>query len=146
MIRKYTLTFAFLALSTSLAHADCPVDNPFLSCTVKGGQKALEVCRSDQDASYWFGPRNGKAELSLTAKAGEFSYTPWPGVGRTIWEELAFYNNGVTYTVYGAHERIWPEDEAAEVKVITSGGVIVSQDGKELAHLRCDEGTVVFPW
>lgn len=143
---RHALALAALTLAAP-ARADCPVGaDVFMTCTFSNGAKRLETCRGDGLASYWFGKSDGRAELALTAQAGEFSYTPWPGVSRTIWEELSFQNNGVTYTVQGAHERIWPESQDAEVTVITTGGVIVSQNGTDLARLTCDPGSVDFRW
>lgn len=142
-----TIAFSLAVLLPSLANAACPVgESEFVSCTLKKGKKKLETCRGEDHASYWFGPSGGKAELALTARKGEYLHRPWSGVSKTIWEELEFENNGVSYTVFGAHERIWPEAEGGDVKVITHGGVTVGQNGKELARLECDAGSVSFNW
>ena len=125
----------------------CPVgEKKFVSCTLKNGQKKLETCRGDDSASYWFGSFGGKAELALTARKGEYLYRPWPGVSRTIWEELEFENNVVSYTVTGAKTRIWTEKEEIGVDVINSGGVTVSENGIEIAHVECDAGSVLYVW
>ncbi|MBU2983607.1 hypothetical protein KO498_17500 [Lentibacter algarum] len=129
------------------ALADCATpDSHFVSCTLKGGTKRLEVCRDEHSASYWFGSINGKAELALTAKVGEFIYRPWPGIGSTIWEELIFINNGISYAVYGAHQRNYPDHDDGEVTVVTVAGIVVRQGEKELGELRCDAGSAKFTY
>ena len=86
--------------------------------------------------SYAFGRSEAAPDLSLQRHVREVNMVPWPGVGGSIWEEFTFENKGTHYTVYYAQER----DPSADVPL--SGGVIVEQGGQELAHLRCDGGSV----
>ncbi|MDC0658012.1 hypothetical protein N6L27_08410 [Leisingera sp. SS27] len=62
--------------------------------------------------------------------------TPWPGIGGSIWEEVIFTSADVRYIVYHSISK----DPGAQIPV--EGGVVVEQSGKELAHLRCDPGSV----
>lgn len=115
----------------------CPAGSETLvSCTLKGGSKELTTCLQGDQVSYAFGSRGGNADLELQRNVREVNMVPWPGVGSSIWEEFTFENKGTSYTVYYSQER----DPVAEEPL--SGGVIVEQGGKELAHLQCDPGSV----
>ena len=139
--------FVLALMVPGFASAGCAVgETEFVSCTLKDGKKKLETCRGEARASYWFGSPAGKADLALTVQDTQFEHTPWSGMGATIWEELAFRNSDVTYTVFGAIDRFYPEEEGGEVEVFVSAGIVVSQAGKELARLECDPGSVSFNW
>ena len=117
-----------------------------MSCTLSDGRKVLEVCVDTNVASYRFGKAGQPAELSLTAPVGTFEYTPWPGIGRNIYEEIIFENNGVHYVVQASHERMFPEHDDGEVTVISHGSVTVLQGQQQIAHLQCDAGSVDFSY
>lgn len=91
--------------------------------------------KGDQ-VSYAFGRSEAAPDLSLQRHVREVNMVPWPGIGGSIWEEFTFENKGTSYTVYYSQER----DPGAKEPL--SGGVVVEQGGKELAHLRCDKGSV----
>lgn len=124
-----------LAVLASTASADCPTGaQELVSCTLKGGRKVLTTCLMDQTASYSFGAAHKAPDLHLTRHVRDVDYTPWPGIGRTIWEEFSFENKGVRYLVH------FSVDKAPGS--VMQGGVIVMQGETELASLDCDPGSV----
>lgn len=120
-----------LALLAAPAHAACQGDEAF-SCTI--GRKALEVCSWKGALIYAYG-RDGKPELTLSEPLETVSFTPWPGIGRAIWDTVAFENDGITYEVWTSFDKM---DETA----VLEGGVTVMQGDATLATLVCDKGSV----
>ncbi len=115
----------------------CPAGSETLvSCTLKDGSKMLTTCLQGDQVRYAFGRSGGDPDLALLRNVRDVNMVPWPGIGSSIWEEFTFDNEGTSYTIYYSQER----DPGAEEPL--SGGVIVEQSGKELAHLRCDKGSV----
>lgn len=111
--------------------AACQEDLVF-SCPI--GKKVVEVCSFRGELTYTFG-REGSPELALSEPLETVAYTPWPGIGRAIWDSVAFQNEGVTYEVWTSFDRM---DETA----VLEGGVNVMQGDKTLASLTCDKGSV----
>ncbi len=109
-----------------------------------GEGKSVGVTLEDGTAIYAF--RHPTNSLTLTRDVQDVHLTPWPGIGRTIWEEVAFENAGFRYLVYASIERIYPEDESAEIETSVSGGIIVSRGETRIAELSCLAGTIDFPW
>lgn len=120
-----------LALLAAPAHAACPGDEAF-SCQI--GAKALQVCYWKGVLTYSFGP-DGKPELVLNEPLETVAFTPWPGVGSSFWETVAFRNEGHTYEVWTAIERD-PDSSAPR-----EGGVRVMKGSETVAELACDPGT-----
>ncbi len=138
--------FALLAF-TSPAFAQCADGaDTFLACRIEGSERRLEVCLASQNLTYRFGPP-GAPELTLSAPVTAIDYTPWPGIGRTIYEELTFRSGDYRYVVFGGIER---EHDATTGEIIPTrfGGVSVlpGADETPLAAFHCAEGTVDFPW
>lgn len=113
------------------AQAACRGDEAF-SCQIGG--KRVEVCYWKGMLTYRFGPE-GKPEITLNEPLETVAYTPWPGIGRAIWDSVAFENEGVTYEVWSSFDRM---DENA----VLEGGVNVMEGDKLLATLTCDKGSV----
>ncbi|MEP5760034.1 MAG: hypothetical protein ABJ327_12150 [Litoreibacter sp.] len=136
----------FLIASSGIAYADCgPDQQVFLSCQVEGRDTQLDVCFDAERVTYNYGPANSP-ELVLSELVKTVAYTPWPGAGSTVWEEVAFTNADYIYTTFGAIHRIIPNDPDDEIEVRYSGGVIVMQDDDTIARLYCAPDTVVFLW
>ncbi len=136
-----------LLLLVPTASLPCePSETLHFACTVKNGTKKVEVCHTLDEATYRFGPPGGQAELELRRPVTDVHLTPWPGIGRTIWEEVIFRNASHSYTVYGGIDRAPSEDGSGEILVTLAGGVVVHQAEQEIAHLTCDPGSVDFPW
>lgn len=109
-----------------------------------GEGRDLRVTLSDATATYAFGhPTNS---LTLTRDVRDVHLTPWPGIGRTIWEDVVFQNAGYSYLVHASIERIDPENENDDIETNISGGIIVSRGETQVAKLSCLAGTVDFPW
>lgn len=127
----------------SLALACGPSETLYLSCTLSNGAKTLEVCHDATTARYAFGAIGQTPELELVRPLAEVNLNPWPGVGRSIWEDVTFENESHRYTVYGAFDR--QPDETGALPVVR-GGVVVQRGVEDLAALSCDPGSVDFPW
>ena len=84
-----------LALLATPASATCQGDEAF-SCQI--GKKTLEVCYWKGALIYSYG-REGKPELTIAEPLETAAYTPWPGIGRAIWDTVSFQNEGNTYEV-----------------------------------------------
>ena len=134
----------FICLA-SAAHAACEGhEETFLSCTFKGA-KTVDVCIDGDFVSYAFGPP-GAPELALQTHILDVDYRPWPGVGSTIWEEVAFENGNVSYVVTGSLTRTYPENENEEIITTSGGGIDVIEAGITLATLECDAGSADYGW
>lgn len=136
-----------LLICTNPAWAECSSpDVTFLSCAIQDSARHLEVCVEGAAVIYRFGPP-GAPELELTTTAAEIDYRPWPGIGRTIYEEVTFENAGYRYEVYaGVHRDYAGDDE--EVIATQFGGVGVYEGEAEdpVASFVCTEGRVEFLW
>ncbi len=137
------------SLIATPAFAACPAgSDTFLSCTMSQGRKALDVCADATGVRYSFGSTGGTPDLSLAERYADLDYTPWPGIGRTIWETVVFRNAGYAYTVSGSIDRDADQTtpDGAEMAVTAGGQVMVSQGDQTIATLTCDPDTVDFPW
>ena len=140
-MRYYWLIYAIAPAGAM----SCAVgETQHFACVI--GTKTVEVCHDDNTARYSFGPAGGTSDLQITKPVTEVDLTPWPGIGRTIWEELTFHNAGHSYTVHASIDRAPPEDETDDIVVTVFGGIIVRRGEEEIADLTCDPGTVDFPW
>ncbi|MCU0829231.1 MAG: hypothetical protein MUE52_18025 [Tabrizicola sp.] len=126
---RFLLPLLFLAAP---AHAACQGDEAF-SCKI--GAKTLDVCYWKGMLTYRFGPE-GKPELILNEPLETVAFTPWPGMGSSFWETVAFRNGDYTYEVWTSVER---DPEATEPR---QGGVRVLQGEQTVAELTCDPDTV----
>lgn len=138
-----TLMTAFSGVSASAC--DNGQERHF-SCSFENGAKWVEVCIGADTGTYSFGHINAAPEMVLVRPVSDIGLVPWPGIGRTIWEEVSFQNEGHRYVVYAAIERALPEDGEEEITATVSGGIAVTHNSQEIARLRCDPGSVEFPW
>ncbi len=117
----------------------------FLSCDVGRSGKVLNVCFDDTIITYSFG-RPGAPDLGLAETIADVDYTPWPGAGRTIWEEVQFQKGEYSYIAHAGFERIF-EDATEEIQTSEPfGGVVVMRRDQTIADLSCIPGTVAAPW
>lgn len=120
-----------------LALAAPATAEPFFACDFGGGRD-LSVTHDAETARYAF--RHPTNSLTLTRPFSEVHYTPWPGVGGTIWEEVGFDNAGFRYSVFASIDR------APEAEPRRRGGVIVFQGDREITRLECLPGSIQFDW
>ena len=134
---RNTLSLIALTISTAPAFAQCPTNqHPILSCNIEDSQKALTACHDGAVATYAFGKPGQTPELIIKTPVTQINYTPWNGVGRGIYEQVIFDNAGVGYLLWSAFEK----DPGVEQPF--SGGIVVQQNGEDLASLMCDPGTM----
>ncbi len=133
-MRVALITLALLLPAAAMA--ECGNGTEIFSCRI--GQNALQICHQNNALIYSFGPP-GAPDLTLTEPLESADFTPWPGIGRTMWDSLAFHNNGITYEVWAALDQQM-EESAPEPQV--QGGVTVMEGDRTLASLTCSEGSV----
>ena len=139
---KFALPLILLAGPT---WADCGgYEQTFLTCQIENSPKTVSVCFDDEFATYRFGPKIGMPELELVEPIVTLDYTPWPGVGDTLWEEVVFLNNGYAYTVVSGLKRTFADEKDAVVGEGLFGGVVVRRGPDEIANLSCDPSNVYY--
>jgi hypothetical protein len=106
-----------------------------VSCPVGGNQ--LQVCNEGDLLTYSFGPP-GAPDLQLASRP-EAAYTPWNGIGRTLWETITFTNGNVTYEVVFSVDRM---DENTK----PDWGVVVQDGDAIIANLTCDSQADNIPF
>ncbi|WP_287884675.1 MULTISPECIES: hypothetical protein [Paracoccus] len=132
-----------LILAASVALADCRTET-LISCDIGDGRH-LEICIEPGDFqgegafTYAFGPK-GRPELTLRETFAAGTASPWSGVGRAIWESVAFRNDGHVYEAWHSVDRL-DEDMPLEA------GVTILRGEAFLAALSCKSGpaTVIAP-
>lgn len=112
-------------------------------CTVEAGRKTADVCLQGDVAVYRFGPTGGEADLLLARGVDDVDMTPWPGVGRTIWEDMTFHNGDHSYTISRAMDRMIAKDDPDQ-STDMRGTVVVKKRNETLSELECDPGSVSF--
>ena len=136
----------FFLGTTAAANAACgPDQQTFVSCQIADRGTILAVCFDAQMASYSYGPA-GQPELTLQEPVFTLDYTPWPGVGGAIWEEVTFYNGPYSYTVLGGFDRPMDDADMENLAERQFGGVVVRKNGTTLVELTCEPATVDYAW
>ncbi|MGL4319628.1 MAG: hypothetical protein ACRCS3_02085 [Paracoccaceae bacterium] len=125
------LLFAFVPLP---AFAACEGET-LVSCPIGGNQ--LQVCNEGDLLTYSFG-LPGAPDLQLASRPEE-AYTPWNGIGRSLWETITFANRDVTYEVIFSFDRM---DENAQPE----WGVVVVKGDDIIANLTCDSQAANVPF
>lgn len=121
-----------LVLMTTPAFA---CDDPLFACTMAGKARMVQVCQTDTGFSYSYGKRGEAPELMLAEPFSAGTYTPWPGVSRTIWDSIAFRNAGFTYEVWTSIER-GPGDADRQ------GGITILKGDAVQTTLSCAKGSI----
>ena len=137
---------AIFACTGTVGQAACATNlQTFLSCEVGRSGKVLNVCFDDTIITYSFG-RPGAPDLGLAETIADIDYTPWPGVGRSIWEEVRFENGEYSYITHAGFERMLGDETDEDNTDTHFGGVVVERGGDVIADLQCTPGTVDAPW
>ncbi len=137
MSRAALLALALLAPPAAMAAC---ASQTIVSCPI--GERRLEVCLEPSDPpafSYAYGPP-GAPELTLRAPLSAGTVMPWTGVGRSLWEAVAFRSGDYRYEVWHSIDRL-TEDAPLEA------GVTVLKGETLLASLTCrpGPGTTIAP-
>ena len=131
-MRALSVTFALLLPAT--AHAACTGET-LVGCPI--GANQLQVCNQGDLLTYSFGPP-GAPDLQLASRP-EAAYTPWNGIGRTLWETITFTNRNVAYEVVFSFDRL-----ALDAR--PEWGVTVLEGDDVLARLTCDSQVANVPF
>lgn len=138
---RSALVLSVLIGGAASARAACmPEEQTFMACQIEGSGKSLRVCFDDGTVHYRFGPLGQSPELALSSSVAKVDYTPWPGIGRAIWENVRFTNAGYIYEVYAGFDRMSEDDSAG------FGGVRISFGDKDVAVLTCATDALDFTW
>jgi hypothetical protein len=118
------------------AFAHCAAnEETVIDCAI--GDKRLSLCvASDATLIYSF-ENNKTIELRLVDGPRAYQFRPWPGIGRTIWENVTFTRGPFAYQVYSSFDKMSHE---------TQSGVSVLRGDTEIASLSCDEDAGAFPF
>ena len=137
---------ALAVLIAGPALAGCPAGTtPILTCTFEHGAKRVDACQDGTTATYAFGKAGQAPDLTLVTPVADLDYTPWPGVGRSIWEEVSFYNQDITYLLWFNYDKVNAIEEAQAAGApdpLTAGISVLRGDGEGLASLECDPGSI----
>jgi len=117
-----------------------------MSCNIHDSGKSLRVCFTDTVIYYRFGAAGQAPELELIDQVGTVNYTPWPGLGRAIWEAVIFENNDYSYEVFGGFDRMFGDETDADHPPPHFGGVQVTRGNEVINVLTCARETVEFAW
>jgi len=120
--------------SVSAASAGCDQGELLFHCSFSQGKKAVTLCQEGERYSYAYGRIGYAPELRLVRDLPELGFTPWNGIGRSIWEEVTFRNASVEYLIGYSIDRV---SEAGP-----EGSLTVMEGGQRLALLICDAGSV----
>jgi len=136
-MKAVTKCAAILATLFATPALSCPDGSiTLVSCTLKEGAKYLETCLMGDHATYAFGTAERRPDLALARHVDEVEMTPWPGVGREIWEDFTFHNGETSYRVHYSIDRFSEQGDGL------SGGVTVLKGQEPLAQLECDAGSI----
>lgn len=124
--------------------AGCPQgQEAFISCQIEGRQTEVFVCFDDQVATYSYGPIGGAADLFLSETIEHVDFEPWSGSGKSIYENVTFYNGDYAYNVGGGFDRPFSEEEML-LPIRRFGWVEVTESGEHAAGLECIPETVNY--
>ncbi|WIV52320.1 hypothetical protein QQG91_15160 (plasmid) [Marivivens sp. LCG002] len=130
--------------SATQVFAGCPQGTEaFNTCQIEGRNTEVAVCFDDRNVSYSYGSIGSPPELELSSPVERVDFEPWPGLGRSIYEEVTFYNGDYSYTVGGGFERPF-SDEEAQQELRRFGWVEVMHLGEQIAYFECRPETVTY--
>ena len=134
ILMKRVFLFLLFCISTS-AQAECSGGaEELFQCSFDSGYQ-LNICLQEGAVTYMYGADGKMPELILSRRVEDVTMTPWPGIGRTFWEEINVRNQGVTYTITQWADR-------NDLNTLPGGAVDVVRNGEHLVRLDCVEGTV----
>lgn len=135
MFWRALVTIASLCAASAASAACSGPGTALFTCTFKGGKKQVNVCLQGNVVLYSFGATGRAPELLLGRDVTQVGFTPWSGVGRSIWEELTLSSGDFAYALSYSIDRA-PDGD------LPSGQLMVGRGGRTLANLNCDVGSV----
>ncbi|MEM7439711.1 MAG: hypothetical protein AAF393_08940 [Pseudomonadota bacterium] len=117
----------------------CTSGTTLFSCAIAGKAQVVTVCNTGDAVTYTYGRPDRAPDISLASAVATVGYSPWNGIGRSIYEDVTFTNAGYDYTVWGALDRQILEDDPADQM---SGGIVVTKGDETVAQLMCDPKTI----
>ena len=138
-----SLSFSlFVALLISAANAgpNCAQFNAdvIFHCKIQGAGQELTICdMPDGQYLYQYGKPGQSPELEIRSTQEEVVYTPWNGMGSTIWARLGFRNKGYFYDVGRGIQKGGASPPWGFVDIYEPG------NDKAIATKDCQTGTVV---
>lgn len=117
-----------------------------MACQIEGRDTFLRVCFTPDTAFYRYGPLKSEPELEISEPVATLDYRPWPGAGRSIFEDVIFTNEGYRYGVFAGIDRMFDDETEDDHPTPRFGGVSVKRGEDTLADLACDRATVDFDW
>ncbi len=149
MVRRVVLALAICA--PQALWADCAAtEQRFVSCQIEGRKTEMSVCYTADMATYRYGPLGQKPDLVLSSPMLELAYQPWSGVGRDIWENVSFTNDGYRYEVGAGTPRLFSEADAANPPppyasvTVLKGDTILTTLDCTTESLNYDNSEVIF--
>ncbi|WP_417267297.1 hypothetical protein [Celeribacter baekdonensis] len=132
---QFSIGVGVLVLSAMPLGAPAQAET-LLQCSFSNG-KTVVLETDETGVAYRFGRPGQTPELTLHRPYDQVDVTPWPGIGRSIWEDLSLHNGEVTYRLWGALDRMSEDHEL-------SAGLIVEQGEEELARFECLPNSVNY--
>lgn len=139
MLRTIFLAVLAVFAAVPAAFAQCP-DLTVLACDMENGAR-LTICADESRITY-FHQLPDSPEIKLENPLGAPGYTPWPGVSRTIWDSVAFADADLTYEVVTSIERLFPDQDDADVQTVRHDTLLISEFGDLVDELSCRPETV----
>ena len=84
---RFAFALSVLVGGAGAAQAAClTAEQTFMSCRIADSENVLRVCFDGTYIFYRYGPADQPPALALSEPVASVAYTPWPGIGRAIWE------------------------------------------------------------
>ncbi|MFN3663460.1 hypothetical protein [Yoonia sp.] len=144
---RFAFALSVLVGGAGAAQAAClTTEHTFMSCRIADSEDVLRVCFDGTNIFYRYGPADQPPALALSESVASVAYTPWPGIGRAIWESVSFTNAGYVYEAFAGFDRMLAKDADDGMEVQPFGGVHVIRDGDITATRTCAADAVRFGW
>lgn len=134
-----SLVVAGVWTSDAVAATDRPGEEIVLACRIDGQDREASVSVADNRATYRYGPPDSEPELTLSSPLADLDYRRDSGAAGTVDEIVTFANGDTTYRFAAGFRNGTQPDPSA---LHPFGLLSVSRNGKELARLPCNPGSI----
>lgn len=132
---RFALILGLLGATPTLAAPYCTTQGVETIFHCSFGSRTVTVCdMADGRFRYAYGKPGKTPELDLMRSKGQVTYTPWNGMGSSVWAALRFDNEAYGYEVGFSTEK--RED------AVPTGWLSITKNGTEIAFKDCRAGTV----